>query len=436
MRSRSRGRTQKSGPALFFLAPALIVLGTLVVYPIVATVIFSFPDRTGTQFVGLDNYGEMLTNPRILTAIRNNAIWVIVVPPLVTAIGLVFAVVTERITYGRAFKTLMFMPMAISLVAGGVIWRVVYEEDPDKGLLNAALRAGASVVRSPGPYAGAAPSQSAREKDGTIVYDKSVRPGRPVGLVEFGLVRIPASQVPTSARPAKTGFAVHDSMMAGVVFRDFAPGTRGRRGIVDEKELGLPGVRVEAYDEDGELAGSAVTDEDGGFEILRLKEGAAYSVVLPASNFRPPFEGIEWLGPTLVTPAIIAAYTWMWAGFAMVVIAAGLAAISREVLEAARVDGASEWQTFRYVTAPLLAPVLGVVIVTLVIYVLKVFDIVLVIAPSNVQDDANVIALEMWKTGFGARNLGLGSAVAVLLFAFVVPLMAFNVRRFRSEQGS
>jgi alpha-glucoside transport system permease protein len=433
MVSRARGRSFRSGPVLFFLAPALIVLGTLVVYPIVATIVFSFQDRTGTQFVGLDNYREMLTNPRILTAIRNNAIWVLVVPPIVTAIGLVFAVVTERISYGRAFKTLLFMPMAISLVAGGVIWRVVYEEDPDKGLLNATLRAGASIARAPGRYAGAAPSDRLRERGEAMVFTQPVQTGKSVAL---GLVRIPSSDVPDAARPPTALPEPGTRTIAGVVFRDFAPGARGERGVADPRELGLPGIRVEVRDSDGAIAGSAVTDDRGGFQITDLEEDAFYRVVLPASNFRGAFEGIEWLGPTLVTPAIIAAYTWMWSGFAMVVIAAGLAAISREVLEAARVDGASEWQTFRYVTAPLLAPVLGVVIVTLVIYVLKVFDIVLIIAPSNVEDDANVIALEMWKTAFGARNLGVGSAVTVLLFALVVPLMALNVRRFRAEQGS
>jgi alpha-glucoside transport system permease protein len=186
--------------------------------------------------------------------------------------------------------------------------------------------------------------------------------------------------------------------------------------------------------EDGTLVASTTTDETGRFETEALPAGS-YSVALSSSNFKTAFSGIEWLGPTLVTPAIIAAYTWIWAGFAMVVIAAGLAAISREVLEAARVDGAGEWQTFRFVTVPLLAPVLAVVLVTLVIYVLKVFDIVLVIAPSNVQADANVIALEMYQTAFGARNLGLGSAVAVLLFVLVIPFMALNIRRFRAEQG-
>jgi alpha-glucoside transport system permease protein len=155
---------------------------------------------------------------------------------------------------------------------------------------------------------------------------------------------------------------------------------------------------------------------------------------LAASNFREPFGGVNWLGPTLVTPSVIGAYVWVWAGFAMVVIAAGLAAIPREVLEAARVDGATEWQVFRRVTVPLLAPVLAVVFVTLVINVLKVFDLVLIIPPGSMQDDANVLALEMWRVSFGgARDQGLGSALGVLLFVLVLPAMAFNLRRFRRE---
>jgi alpha-glucoside transport system permease protein len=135
-------------------------------------------------------------------------------------------------------------------------------------------------------------------------------------------------------------------------------------------------------------------------------------------------------------PAVIGAYVWIWAGFAMVLIAAGLASIPREVLEAARVDGAREWQVFRRVTVPLLAPVLLVVLVTLVINVLKVFDLVFVIPPGSSQDDANVLALELWRVSFGgARDYGLGSALGVLLFVLVIPAMAFNIRRFRREEA-
>jgi len=118
----------------------------------------------------------------------------------------------------------------------------------------------------------------------------------------------------------------------------------------------------------------------------------------------------------------------------MVVIAAGLAAIPRDTLEAARTDGATEWQVFRRVTVPLLSPVLTVVFITMLINVLKVFDIVLAVAPGSVQADANVIAVAMWRISFsGVNDFGLGSAIAVFLFLLVLPVLLLNIRRFRRE---
>ena len=115
----------------------------------------------------------------------------------------------------------------------------------------------------------------------------------------------------------------------------------------------------------------------------------------------------------------------------MVLIAAGLAAIPRDALEAARIDGATEWQVFRKVTIPLLSPVLLVVFVTMIINVLKVFDLVFIIAPGSVQPQANVIALEMWRVSFGGGdNQGLGSALAIFLLVLVAARMIFNIRRF------
>src|SRR4029450_3906732 len=112
----------------------------------------------------------------------------------------------------------------------------------------------------------------------------------------------------------------------------------------------------------------------------------------------------------------------------------GLAAIPRAVLEAPRTDGANEWQVFRRVTVPLLAPVLTVVFVTMLINVLKVFDIVISIAPGSVQDDATVLALSMWRTAVGGSNaFGRGSAIAVFIFLLVIPILALNVRRFQRE---
>lgn len=423
------GRARRT-MALLFLAPALVILGALVVYPIFATVVASFQDRTGSRFVGLDNYEELLTNRRTLLTIRNSLVWVAVVPAAMTAIGLVFAVLSERVSFQRAFKTAIFMPMAISLLAGGVIWRVMYEESPERGVVNAGIKVATDVIRPPGHYAGATPS------DGLVAAGKAIALEAPVVAGQayvMGLVALPPEQVPGDAVQAAVPLA-RAGEVAGVVFRDFRPGGGGVRGEVDEGELGLPGVKVDLRDTGGSVVKSAITGDDGSFRVREV-EGGPYRLELAAANFREPFGGVQWLGPTLITPSIIVAYIWVWAGFAMMVLAAGLAALPREVLEAARVDGASEWQNFRHVTVPLLAPEMGVVFVTLVIYALKVFDIVLVVAPESVQDNANVIALEMWRTAFGARNQGLGAAVAVLLFFLVLPVMLLNLRRFRGERG-
>ena len=415
--------------AAAFLLPALLLLGALVLYPILFTIVRSLFDRGG-DFTGLDNYREMFTSSRTLTAIRNTAIWVVVAPSVVTAAGLMFAVLSERVRWKTAFKVAVFMPMAISFLAAGVIFRLVYEQDPDRGLANAAISSVADVVREPGLYPGARPRDDSvlRPDGGGFATTSAVAAGEAATLP---LVGISPGLVPDDATQAVVP-EVPAGAVGGVVWLDFRPGGGGEAGRVDDGEVGLPGARVEAVDAGGSLVGRATTDERGSF-VLEDVTGPA-TLRLAPTTFREPFRGVRWLGPALVTPAVIGAYVWIWAGFAMVVIAAGLAAIPREALEAARVDGANEWQVFRRVTVPLLAPVLLVVLVTLVINVLKVFDLVLVIPPGSVQDDANVLALEMWRVSFGgARDQGLGSALGVLLFALVLPAMAFNIRRFRQE---
>ena len=199
------------------------------------------------------------------------------------------------------------------------------------------------------------------------------------------------------------------------------------------RSSGIPGVTVELLNSSGDKVESASTAENGTFEFPELEAGQ-YQVAIGAETFAKPFLGISWLGEKLITPSIMFAYIWIWAGFSMVVIAAGLAAIPRDTLEAARTDGATEWQVFRRITVPLLAPVLSVVFITMLINVLKVFDIVIALAPGSVQDDANVIALDMWRTSFGGiSDFGYGSAIAVFLFVLVIPILLLNVRRFRRE---
>ena len=186
-------------------------------------------------------------------------------------------------------------------------------------------------------------------------------------------------------------------------------------------------------DSSGSVVQSAKTDANGAFDFTNVAAGT-YNAGIGGATFAKPFGGYSWLGPSLITPALLIAYIWIWAGFSMVVIAAGLAAMPREMLEAARTDGASEWQVFRRVTVPLLAPVLSVVFITMIINVLKVFDIVLALAPESTQQNANVIALAMWRISFGGVNdFGLGSAIAVFLFLLVLPVLLLNIRRFRRE---
>ena len=148
---------------------------------------------------------------------------------------------------------------------------------------------------------------------------------------------------------------------------------------------------------------STKTEANGSFEFNRVR-GSGLKTEIDPATFGAPFTGVSWLGPKLITPSIIFAYVWVWAGFAMVVIGAGLAAISREVLEAARTDGATEWQVFRRITVPMLAPVLSVVFITMLINVLKVFDIIISIAPGSTQSDAAVIAVQMWRQSFGGSQ--------------------------------
>ncbi|MFF3905452.1 ABC transporter permease subunit [Streptomyces sp. NPDC001848] len=432
-----RRRTRRRGRiiALLFVFPALLLLGALVVYPVLFSIGRSFFDASGTRFVGGANYAEMFRDPATLKAIRNTTIWVVVAPALLTGLGLILAVLVEKVRWATAFKLLLFMPMAVSFLAAGIIFRLAYDQDPNKGVLNAAAVSLHDAFEGTSSY----PTARAREgqgltqgRDGSYATRASVAPGDSVTLPMVGVL---PKDLPKGAAPAyaAAGKKAASDELRGVVYLDFSPGGGGRQGKVDPRESGLPGMKVEAV-RDGRTVGSTTTAADGSFHFPGLKPGS-YTVRLPASNFAQPYQGVSWLGPTLVTPAIIGAYLWIWTGFAMVLIGAGLSTLPRDALEAARIDGANEWQIFRRITVPLLAPVLTVVFVTLVINVMKVFDLVYIIAPGPVQEDATVLATQMWLVSFGGgNNQGLGSALGVLLLLLVIPAMVFNVRRFRRSQ--
>ncbi|MGW0734242.1 carbohydrate ABC transporter permease [Streptomyces sp. NPDC002851] len=423
--------------AVAFLLPALVLLGALVVYPIGYSIQRSFFDKSG-DFAGLGNYVELFTDRTILTAIKNNALWVVIAPTIATALGLIFAVLTERVRWGTAFKLLVFMPMAISMLAAGIIFRLVYEQDPDRGALNAVWVGVHDTFAESSAFPKAHPGMESPLKPGgggSFITKTPVSAGEPVALPLLGVAK---EKMPDDAAPAAPA-RPEPGKVTGTTWQDFTLGKGvGKRNAPDGTELGYPGLTIEAV-KNGKVVESTKAAADGTFSLSAKADGA--QLRLPADNFREPYNGVDWLGPdkaipfiglNFVTLSVILSYVWMWAGFAMVLIAAGLASIPRELLEAARVDGANEWQVFRRVTVPLLAPVLAVVMVTLMINVLKIFDLVFIIAPGDVRDDANVLALQLYNS-FVDRDSGVASAIAVLLFLLVIPVMLFNVRRLRRE---
>jgi alpha-glucoside transport system permease protein len=278
-----------------WLAPALLFLIVFLVYPTIGTIIHSFQNSAGTKFVGLDNFVYFFTSPSTLGALKNNLLWVILLTLLTVGFGMLIAVLVDRVRYESVAKAVIFLPLAISMVAASVIWTFMFlykaPGQPQIGTLNAAI-----------------------------------------GI--FGLGPI-----------------------AWLQTQDFS----------------------------------------------------------------------------LNTIMLIVVMAWMWTGFCMVIISAALKGISVELMEAARVDGANEWQVFRGIVFPLLLPTLAVVATTIVITALKAFDIVYVMTGGNF--DTQVMAQSMIDQMFKFQNFGRASAVAVVLLITIIPVMALNIRRFQAQEA-
>src|SRR4051794_13535584 len=175
------------------------MLGVWMVYPAIYTIVRSFFGLHGfNNFVGIDNYRAIFQTSTLVTAIKNNAIWVAVVPALVTALGLLFAVLTERIRWSVAFKTVVFMPLAVSAFAAGITWRIMYQQEPDRGAINAAIASVKGVFTPEGVLSEAAPSsdQLTTTGGGGIELKNTVSPG---DVAKLGLTRIRSTEVPETA---------------------------------------------------------------------------------------------------------------------------------------------------------------------------------------------------------------------------------------------
>jgi alpha-glucoside transport system permease protein len=445
--------------SLLFLVPAAVWLLAIVVYPVFATIRYSLFNETASHFVGLSNYKTLFTSDDLLIAFRNNIIWVIIFPFFVTFFGLVFAVLTERIGWATVFKTIIVMPIVFSTTASALVWAEIFtNSQPQIGAVNALVETVSDWVNPPGLYpisassgqtvAGLASYGLRVGTSNTLVSTSTVHPG---GVVRLGVIGIvPGTLQTLGAQQARVPSAVSGGV-AGVVWRDFSP-TSSNLTTPQSGEDGLPGLRLALVSTTGQQVASTSTTTRGTFSFTGVAPGT-YRVQVASSNFGSGFTGVNWLGSQsltstggasqtaqallsvpLIDMSMIIAYLWIWAGFAMVILAAGLAAVDRAVLEAARIDGATELQTFRRVTMPLLAPVLTVVFVTMVINVLKIFDIVINMAPGSSQQQANTLALSIYNDGFTSGiHTGLASAIAVILFVLVVPAMLWNLKKLKAS---
>jgi alpha-glucoside transport system permease protein len=286
-----------------YLLPAFLVIGLFIVYPMVDTIRLSFTDRTGNALATnncvegqpcwgiFENFRYALTSNDMLTALRNNALWLILMVPATVTVGLLIALLADRVPYESLAKAIIFMPMAISFIGAGIIWNFMYH-----------IESGA---------------------------------GDQIGVLN---------------------------------------------GIITNL---------------------------GGQPVAWLSNQAT-------NNF-----------------ALMVVGTWLWAGFCMTILSAAIKGLPDEVLEAARVDGANEWNLFWRIMLPMIWPIVVVVTITMVINVLKIFDIVFVMTGGNFGTE--VIANRMFK--LIVTDVGKSTAIAVLLVLLTIPVMIYNVRRFRTEEA-
>jgi alpha-glucoside transport system permease protein len=443
--------------SLAFLAPAAIWLLFIVVYPTIDTVRLSLFNESATKFLGLTNYKTVFSTDTILTAFRNNVIWVLIFPFFVTTIGLIFAVLTERIRWATAFKALVVMPIVFSTTASALVWATIFDNSPQIGAVNAAALTVSDWFNPPGAYpvsttagqtvADLVGSNSRAEKNSSIVSISSARAG---GMIDMGMRDVSPATLTVLKAQAAVKPQPMSGAITGVVWRAFSPTAPTNTKDILPGELGLPLLRLSLVSAQGATVATTTTTTTGQYKFANVGSGSYY-VELVSSNFSSGFTGISWLGGSSLTPvsglgqtaqallsvpladmAMIITYLWIWAGFAMVLIGAGLASLNREVLEAARIDGAKEWQVFRRVTVPMLSPVLAVVFVTMIINVLKVFDIVLNMASGSSVNATPTLAVEIYNDGFtGGVHSGVSSAIAVVLFLLVLPAMIMNLKRIK-----
>jgi len=276
-----------------FVGPAMVILTWYLVLPTLRTFYFSFFNAQSTKFVGLENYVFALTDSAMLESFGNNLIWLIVGTSLSVVFGLLIAILADRSRFEVAAKSLIFLPMAISFVGAGVIWRFIYF---------------------------------------------------------------------------------------------YKPASAEQIGLLNAFVVGLGG------------------------------QPQAWLTLRPWN-----------------TLFLVVIMIWLNTGYAMVLLSAALKGVPAELLEAGRIDGASEAQIFFSIIIPYIQGTIVTVATTILIACLKIFDIVFVMTNGNYGTE--VMASQFYKQMFKFQHFGRGGAVAIILLIAVIPVMIYNLRQFREREA-
>ncbi len=350
-----------------FLFPAIVALGLYLAYPVFATLWYSLTDRDqGGAFVGLANYQQMMNEPKFWEALRNNMLWLIVVPAASTAFGLLAAQLTDRIRWGSFAKSLIFMPMAISFVGAAVIFKLIYDTRPvdqnQIGVLNAVWL----------QFSGGA---------GSFLILRLL-PGLLMICAAAAAVFVAYSQVKTVMEGRLSKFA---AIMRGVI------------------------AAVLVY-----VAFAALQFAFGAFT-------AEHPYGVPQTWLTIP----GWNSFLLMVVLI-----WIQTGFAMVILSAALRGIPEETVEAAIVDGANPFQVFFKIKMPQIAGTIVVVWTTITLVVLKVFDIVFAMTNGQWETQvlANYMYDKLFRAN--DWGVGSASAMVIMLLVSPILIWnVYNARK-------
>jgi len=338
----------------------------------------------GNPTVGPLIVGALLVLFGVFTALRgtliNNLWWVVVVTFASTALGLAIAVLADQKGGERVAKSIIFLPMALSLVGASIIWRFVYRardtSTEQTGVLNALwVNLGELSTGSGLP---------------TLLFGALVLAAF-VGLLVVGARRLVRNGIGSAIVPLIL------SALIGWFFLRYA-------GIISGRSTGyelfpdISGVGGHKIDDDGTVAGDTINF---------IQDG--------------PYNNV-WL---------MVIFIWIQTGFAMVILSSAIKAVPGELIEAAKIDGATDSQVFWRVTLPQIATTIGVVVTTLIVGVMKVYDIVKV--TTNGQFGSQVLANQMFQEAFNNQDKGKGAALAILIFVAVLPVMIYNIYNMQKE---